>query len=304
MRNNFTLFIEIIDNPQWMGGTIYLSNLVRCLFRIPKNQRPDIHILGNNKLAHDFRRQFSKKSFYQTYVYKLRSFFVWLLCKLRLSYPKFSILYPGFSDYPNTVKLAWIPDLQHCVLPNLFDSSEIQRRNSSILSLSNPKQFIVFSSESARSDFKKFFPDHKAVTRVCHFHTLLDQSLFKSCDTSIIADLGLPSKYLYLPNQFWAHKNHLFVLQALLDLKLNHNLVIPLVLTGQPSDNRNSSHYSSLINFIEEYNLSSQIFNLGLIPWYVQLQVFRHVVAIIQPSFEGWSTVVEDTVRSEEPSFF
>lgn len=304
MKQNFILCIEIIDNPDWIGGTIYLANLVRCLFRLPEHQRPDIRILGSNKLAAQLRNNYHQRSV----KHHFRACFRALLSKLRIKLASRSnhplILYPGFSDIPSSTKLAWIPDLQHCVLPELFSSSELLNRNSSILSLSNPSQFIVFSSESARRDFHHYFPEHKAITRVCHFHTLLDQSSFKLCDSSVLDELSIPRKFLYLPNQFWAHKNHIIVLKALLNLKLNHNLCIPLVLTGQPSDSRNRSHYSSLMKFISDNHLSSQIHNLGLIPRAVQLQVFRHAAAIIQPSlFEGWSTVVEDTRSVGRPIF-
>ncbi|WP_413430178.1 glycosyltransferase [Synechococcus sp. Cu2B8-bc1011] len=304
MKQNFILCIEIIDNPDWIGGTIYLANLVRCLFRLPEHQRPDIRILGSNKLAAQLRNNYHQRSV----KHHFRACFRALLSKLRIKLASRSnhplILYPGFSDIPSSTKLAWIPDLQHCVLPELFSSSELLNRNSSILSLSDPSQYILFSSESSRRDFHHYFPDHQAVTRVCHFHTLLDQSSFDCHNSSFLHDLLIPPKFLYLPNQFWSHKNHITVLKALLYLKQNHNLHIPLVLTGQPNDSRNLSHYSSLMEFIENNHMSSQIYNLGLIPRDVQLQVFRHSAAIIQPSlFEGWSTVVEDTRAIGRPIF-
>jgi glycosyltransferase involved in cell wall biosynthesis len=114
----------------------------------------------------------------------------------------------------------------------------------------------------------------------------------------------LPEKYLYLPNQFWAHKNHITVLKSLVTLRDQYRIIVPLVCSGAQSDRRNSSHFSKLREFIREHNLADQVWFLGLVPRAEQIDVFRRAAAVVQPSlFEGWSTVVEDTRAIGRPIF-
>ncbi|MGB7600546.1 MAG: glycosyltransferase family 1 protein [Candidatus Sulfotelmatobacter sp.] len=44
---------------------------------------------------------------------------------------------------------------------------------------------------------------------------------------------GIPDRFLFFPAQFWPHKNHLTLLQALKQIETKHGVKIPLVLTGE-----------------------------------------------------------------------
>jgi len=45
---------------------------------------------------------------------------------------------------------------------------------------------------------------------------------------------NLPEKFALLANQFWTHKNHLTVIEALAELR-RHDIKVPLVMTGRPA---------------------------------------------------------------------
>jgi glycosyltransferase involved in cell wall biosynthesis len=104
----------------------------------------------------------------------------------------------------------------------------------------------------------------------------------------------ITTEYFICSNQFWAHKNHIAVLKAVLELK-NKGIEILVVFTGQPYDPRNPSHYNQLINFVETNGLVDNVLFLGFINRIEQLVLLKNSIAVIQPSlFEGWSTVIED----------
>jgi glycosyltransferase involved in cell wall biosynthesis len=160
----------------------------------------------------------------------------------------------------------------------------------------------VLSSETAADDFRRFYPEHKVTPRVWHFCSLLDTT--KSTDQITLDKHNLPEKYLYLPNQFWAHKNHITALKALVHLREEHGLDVTLVCTGAQADRRNETHFASLLQFIELNNLTEQVRLLGLLDRKNQVDVLRHAAAVVQPSlFEGWSTVVEDVRAIGKPIF-
>jgi len=161
---------------------------------------------------------------------------------------------------------------------------------------------VVLSSDTAADDFRRFYPHHLATPRVWHFCSLLD--ITKPASHVTLEKYKLPEKYLYLPNQFWAHKNHITALKALARLRDEHGLVVPLVCTGAQADRRNDAHFSSLLKFIEVQGLTDQVQLLGLLDRKDQVDVLRHAAAVVQPSlFEGWSTVVEDVRATGRPIF-
>ncbi len=54
MGQPLTLGIELINDPSWMGGTLYLQNLAICLSRLPAQERPHIRLLGSPEIVASF----------------------------------------------------------------------------------------------------------------------------------------------------------------------------------------------------------------------------------------------------------
>ena len=303
-----TIGIELIDDLNWMGGTLYLRNLALCLSRMPKAERPIIRLLGAPATVATFVAE-HPSVFSPGAAYAQGSWQRWLR-KLGLG-PRpvddgIDVVYPGFgSVVPGATTVRWIPDFQHRYLPHLFSSQEIAARDRSIGAIAEKPGIVVFSSEVAADDFRRFFPGHIATPRVWHFRSLLDLSgELEKAVLDVRRAHNLPEKYLYLPNQFWVHKNHITVLRALALLREREGLEMPLVCTGAQSDRRNAAHFESLQFFMRESGIESQVRLLGLIPRREQIAVLRGAAAVVQPSlFEGWSTVVEDVRACGRPIF-
>ncbi|MFS8050887.1 glycosyltransferase [Rhizobium sp. BR 314] len=300
-RRTLRIGIELISDPTWMGGVLYLQNLAICLSRLPVDERPHIELFGAPDVVGKFlteNRLLDGSGRKAGLLPRIARKF-----GLTIAEPAIDVVYPGFGrEVEGAVTMRWIPDFQHRYLPHLFSADEIAARDRSIAELAAKPGVIVFSSEVAAADFRSFYPNHSATPRVWHFCSLLETS--ETNDEAIVENFGLPAKFLYLPNQFWAHKNHIAVLKALAHLKRDHGLLIPLVCTGAQSDRRNEGHFAGLLAFIKENGLTDQVKLLGLIDRRAQVEVFRQAAAIVQPSlFEGWSTVVEDTRAIGRPIF-
>ena len=296
-----TIGIELINDKNWMGGTLYLKNLVMILSQLPASERPKIKLFGSqtmiNELEEEIGRQRDTNS--RFWADKLFRFFK----KNKLSYQdhEIDVIYPGFGSVNGTHKLLrWIPDFQHKYYPDLFTDEELQKRDFAIKEIVEAGESVVLSSNTAVYDLKNFFPNSSAKVNVWRFCSFINWPEWQS---QIIQKYQIPDKFLYLPNQFWAHKNHLTVLKALSFLK-KKGVVIPLVCTGAQSDRRNKMHFSKILDFIEKEQLTGQVYLLGLIPRNDQIGIFRKAAAVIQPScFEGWSTVVEDSRAIGRPIF-
>lgn len=313
---DLTIGIELINDKAWMGGTIYLSNLAQCLSRLPAHERPKLRLLGDTVMVSNVQKaialqagttaqDLTSSSRRHLLGFSLRGWFLRLRARLfRQPMGAVDILYPGFGMYiPGARIVRWIPDFQHRHLPNFFSADEIQARDESIGKVASQEGVVILSSQVALRDFRRFFPDSIATPRVWSFHSLIDLSQEAALHEPS-SPLELPEKYIYLPNQFWIHKNHKLVFSALKLLRHQHGLKVQLVCTGLPSDSRAKDHYNNLLEFLSQSDLRDQVSLLGLLPRDQQVHVFRCCAAVVQPSlFEGWSTVVEDARAIGRPIF-
>ena len=202
--------------------------------------------------------------------------------------------------------ISWIPDFQYLHLPELFpnlDSAEETRINQKIVAQSD---VVVLSSNDAFEDFRRIaLPGHEERGTVLRFVSQpgMAASASSLCTESIERKYGFSGRYFLLPNQFWAHKNHLVVLQAVEKLKRSGTDVL-ILCTGNTKDYRlNGNPYiDSLRSFIESNDLHEQVKFLGLIDYSDVLILMRNSVAVINPSrFEGWSSSVEEAKSMGRP---
>jgi glycosyltransferase involved in cell wall biosynthesis len=104
----------------------------------------------------------------------------------------------------------------------------------------------------------------------------------------------LPEQFFYLPNQFWKHKNHRVVIEALHLLKQQGQEIV-VAATGKQDDYRHRDHYEMLRSLVESYGLQDNFRLLGMVPRQHVFALMRTCAALVNPSlFEGWSSTVEE----------
>jgi len=190
--------------------------------------------------------------------------------------------------------IAWIPDFQHKHLPDLFKKVELKYRDQIHTKYCRESTCLLLSSYDALNDLKIFYPGFEDKTKVLHFVA----GPLADLDLPDIVNLGKKYKfnppYFHLPNQFWAHKNHKVVIEALRILK-EKGIKVIVILTGRTEDPRQSDLYNSLMAKVEAYNLSGSFLPIGVVPYNELISLMRNSIALINPSlFEGWSSTVEE----------
>ena len=208
------------------------------------------------------------------------------------------VLYPFDFSIPisgNTSALGWIADFQPRLLPEYFSENELARRNIIDNRIASSASDIVFSSRDSLQRFLEFYPNSGAKPHVFHFHPSISKDVFTFDCKVIQLKYNLPDKFFICCNQFWQHKNHAIIFDALKLLQATQPDVF-VVFTGHTQDTRLLSYFDDLCANINKLGIRSSITILGLIPRHDQVQLIRQSVGIIQPSLsEGWSSVVEDT---------
>lgn len=188
---------------------------------------------------------------------------------------------------------AWIPDFQHKYLAHFFTKEELSQRESYFENTISVASHVVLSSESAAADFRRYYPEQIHKAKILRFTVWPDVNWLQGNPSAVQAAYNLPDRFFLICNQFWQHKNHLLVLDALHQLK-KKGIRPEIVCTGYIHDYRNPSFTDELLQTIHRFDLDSQVRLLGVVPREEQIQLIRRCLAVIQPSlFEGWSTIVE-----------
>ncbi len=202
--------------------------------------------------------------------------------------------YSGFGLQKKIRCIFWIPDFQHLHLPQYFSKLEIETRNSRWARSVLECDATIVSSHTALEDFKKFLPQNSKRKYVLQFAVASFWGEDDLNNIDIRNQYGISTRYFYVPNQFWAHKNHRVVIEAISILK-EEGQSITIVSTGNTLDSRNLAYFPNLIKFAEKRNVLDNFKILGVVPFADIQFLMRNAVAVINPSsFEGWSTTVEE----------
>ncbi len=186
---------------------------------------------------------------------------------------------------------GWIPDFQHRHLPHLFSEKEVARRERGIAALADEAPRVVLSSEAAAADFRAAFPAQNSKAEVLRFATFPHADWYADSTEDL---RWLPPRFFLVSNQFWKHKNHLVLFEALRILAAR-GIRPAVVCTGALADFRDADFANVILQTIHRSGLTSQVMLLGLVARRTQIELMRRCLAVVQPSlFEGWSTVVED----------
>lgn len=200
------------------------------------------------------------------------------------------------ARFPRPV-MSWIPDFQHALLPHLFPAASRWKREIGFRIQCASQRIIVLSSQDALRDCERLYPLSHGKTAVVRFTVDLDPERHIRRRAEVVQRYGLPHAYFFLPNQFWTHKNHLLVVEALnlLAKRLDPAALPTVVMTGRTQDPRDPGLFDRVMGQAAQAKLSDNFRHLGQVPVDDVYTLMAGATALINPSrFEGWSTPVEE----------
>lgn len=299
-------FIFTSAGDSWLGGASYYRNLFSALSGLPSRKIEPV-IISSNLGADALGRQFPNLTVVQCSLLDLPPLAgkvrraVQLVSGRDLPLERFlnsaGIEVLSHSGYlgkrARIPSIAWIPDFQELAFPEFFSKQELAARKRNAINCARHTSTLVFSSQAALNDFKTIKVD-PVETEVLQFVTdLPPESDLLSLD-ELRLEYQIGEKFFHLPNQFWVHKNHRLVLEALALLRgQGRNMTV--LATGNTSDHRQPGYFLSLTQTAKELGVSDLFRPLGIVPYPHLMSLMRHSVAVINASrFEGWSTTVEE----------
>ena len=299
----------LIDvSSSWMGGINYLKNL---FISIQKHHNEEIKIFLFVPISFD-KKIFGKDVENLNYI-KVNfltkwtpSWFLWKIFKkifksdflVQIYLYKYKIQIFSHSNLCKLIKaksINWIPDLQHLFLTNFFSQNEINSRDRNIKNLLINSNIVLFSSYCALNDCINHF-EVKNLNKLKVLQFISNSGPYEVdniYDSSrILKKYNITGDYFLIPNQFWKHKNHLIVFEAMKLLK-EEGINVKLVCTGLLYDYRDIQYSELIKNKINE--LQIDVILLGVIDYKDLIILIKKSISVINPSFfEGWSSTVEE----------
>ncbi len=296
----------------WMGGVNYFRSLLFAISQIPDRKIEPVILVGK-KVDPNILAGLPAFDVLYTSIYDRYSF-LWMLNKFLGKFIEnnfllnrllikhriqiFSHTMPSENKFIKTV--GWIPDFQHKHLPCLFSRKEIKMRNKQFMKIAKFSDAVILSSHDAFTDFAEFANEYVYKASIMRFTSIPNFGAPLSFEY-LKEKYGIDRPYFYVPNQFWKHKNHKVIVDALINLKSSHPELLVLA-SGATFDHRHPDYFNSLIQDVRLGCVENNFKVLGIIPYQDVIALMTYCEAVINPSlFEGWSTTVEEAKSLDIP---
>jgi len=297
----------ITFSDRLLGSLNYFRNLLEALYSL-ENRKIEPVIFTGSTIDRKLFKDFPPTEIIKTKLLDRKSP-TWMIHKLSQSiFPRdilmenllrrqnISVLsHAGSLGRGSQIKtIGWIPDFQHKHLPDLFSKIELFQRDRTHHELCQNCTRMLVSSYDALNDLRNFHSDCADKAHVLQFVAGPINVSNPPTIEHLEKEYEFSGPYFHLPNQFWVHKNHKVVIEALKIIKERGE--DPLVIvTGKTSDHRQPEHFNNLMTDINRYGLVDNFLVLGVIPYNDLVSLMRNSLALINPSlFEGWSSTVEE----------
>lgn len=298
-------------NQTWLGGLNVILNLINSILNYQTyNSKIKIVLITNSKrkikklkLNKEVEIIEDLKFFKQNIFIKLLDkisiilinktiFLEKFLKKYNINYISHTTIVTGNKSVAKSI--IWIPDFQYLYFPEFFSFKYKILKWLNIKIYKKHSYKVLLSSNSASKDLKKIsnIPKNKVLVNKFIFNLQNPKNLIKL--KNLKKKYSLKRNFFYMPNQYWLHKNHRVVIEALnkIDKKSRENIVI--YSSGSNKDYRNPQNFKNIINLVKKYKLKENYIYLGLIPFVDVMSLIYYSLAVINPSyFEGWSSTVE-----------
>jgi len=302
-------FAYPFDDSAWLGGKNYFTSLFSALAIVAA---PDVQLVlvTGTKTVTSLPEQFPSLEVIRTPMFDRRSP-AWILRQLArvpgglstdplvdrlLKRHRIDLLSHStpVGEKSGIKSMGWLPDFQFLHYPDHWTRKQLADIRRVYANACRRCDALIVSSRDALRDLQAFAPESTVPRHVLHFTPIPFDATRLRPKAELVAQYGIPEVYFHLPNQFWAHKNHRVVVEALALARAN-GAQVTVVCTGNPVDHRRPDHFESLMARCREAGVEANFRVLGVVPYADMQALMAHSRAVINPSkFEGWSTSVEE----------
>lgn len=289
------VLINAVGGSYWIGGIYYKKNIIFSALKSEKIRSQCEFLIATERVNFDLFKEFENECMLIEVHARNR-----VLLKLELAYLYWrfncSLFFPMVREF-YLKGVFWIPDFQHKRMPWNFSEKDKKKKDRDFNDIVRKSFPLILSSCDALNDFHEFYGFSKKNVYVVPFVSYIERNLREiTMDyvDIVMKKYRLPDAYVCVMNQFWKHKNHMIVFDAIEELEKNREKVT-FVMTGKLEDNRDVNYIAEIRNLISAKRNYCEVIYIGFTDRNEQLAIMKNSLLVIQPSlFEGWGTVLED----------
>jgi len=202
------------------------------------------------------------------------------------------VFYPQPSElsfFSTTPSVVAVHSLQHRLqghFPEVTAKGQYLKREFLYSNISKDAERIIVDSATTRDDMIDFWGTDPKKFEILQYlpPSYVTKTVSEEEKDRLRKKYELPDRFIFYPAQFWPHKNHMRLLEALRLLK-NDGCLVNLVLSG--SMKSEWGIVEQMEAFVEKNNLKNQVSFVGYIP-NEDVNLFYHTtVALVMPTFFG-----------------
>jgi glycosyltransferase involved in cell wall biosynthesis len=188
-----------------------------------------------------------------------------------------------------------IHDLQHRLHPEFPEVSaggEWEGREYCLRNGTRLASLVLADSEVGRQDILDCYSRYGVTpdrVRVLPFlpAPYLKENVSESERKRVREEHGLPERYLFYPAQFWPHKNHARIVEAMSLLKKSRNVNVEMVFSGSREGTIREETFRELAALSSALGLEKQIHYVGYLPDRDISATYANAAGLVMPTFFG-----------------
>ncbi len=187
----------------------------------------------------------------------------------------------------NYITTVW--DLCHRDEPEFPEvrwDREFEARESNYKTILPRAIAIIADSDFGKQNIIKRYAIDDARVHVIPFEASCASRIYDNEHINAHVDIKqkyrLNNPYIFYPAQFWAHKNHVYLLEGLNCLEVNHGVKLSVIFCGSDKGNK---------QYIEEYSrnlgLSERVVFAGFVSSSEMACLYKNSFALVMPTYFG-----------------
>ena len=138
---------------------------------------------------------------------------------------------------------------------------------------------VLVDSELGKSNIIKRYGVDDTRVKVAPFKPAINTFVDNKVDVK--AKYQIVDEYIYYPAQFWSHKNHVYIIDAIAILK-QQGINLIAIFSGS-----NKGNLDYILAYAEKLNVSELVKYIGFAPNDEIYSLYRNALAMVMPSYFG-----------------
>ena len=195
--------------------------------------------------------------------------------------------YALYTDEYNYIFTVW--DLCHrdfMEFPEVRENRAFESREKTYQHALTKAVAVIVDSELGKQNVIKRYRVDPERVEILPFspapQTRLDDDAYNANFIDIKQKYQIDGVYIYYPAQFWAHKNHVYILEAIALLKEKHGIELNAVFSG--ADKGNLNH---VLVVAESLGIKHLVKYVGFVPNKEISYLYKQSLALVMPTYFG-----------------